>query len=133
MRHAPLIAVGLVLVSGAAWAQPSSNAPPPPPQTSAQTNQTELDCRRQAASQTGYNRSNSSDSNAEHRYADAYYACMDDAYGPPSPDYAYAPPPPAPYYYGPYPYPYYYPPYYYGPGVSFGFRFGGGFHGGRHR
>ena len=64
-------------------------------------------------------------SDVERAYADAYYACMDEAdrpadagyaYGAPPPGYGYGygPPPPPPYYgYGPYPYPYPYP--YYGP------------------
>lgn len=82
-------------------------------------------------------------SDVERAYADAYYACMDEADAAPPADYPaqYAEGPPPPYgygYYGPPPPAYYdYPPYpaYYGPGLSFGFRFGGGrhdgFHGGR--
>ena len=64
----------------------------------------------------------------EHAYSDAYYACMDEAddRGPPPAGYGYGPPPPG---YGPYPYPYYYPPYYYGPNVTFGFGYRGGWHG----
>ena len=70
------------------------------------------------------------------RYAEAYYACMNEAEddGPPPQAAAGYGPPPA--YYGPYPYayPYYYAPYpyYYGPGVTFGFGFGGGWHHGWH-
>ena len=78
----------------------------------------------------------------ERDYSDAYYACMDEADGPPARSaygYGYDAPPPGYYdYYGPVPYPYYRP--YYGPVVSFGFGFGGyhggwhGYHGGfRHR
>jgi hypothetical protein len=86
-----------------------------------------MECRRQAASESGY-RGPESGASAEDHYAEAYYGCMDAANGPPPPgNYAYGPPP-SPYYYGPYPYPYYYPPYYYGPGVTFGFRVGG-YHG----
>jgi hypothetical protein len=76
----------------------------------------------------------------EAAYADAYYACMDEAEGPPPPAYAggyppppaaYYPPPPPPVYYGYYPYrPYYYG--YYGPSVTFGFGFGGYHRGWRH-
>ena len=85
----------------------------------------------------------------ERDYADAYYACMDEADGAPAPrrsaygygGYGYDAPPPGYYGYPAYPYPYYYAPYY-GPSLSFGFGFGGGgfrgyrggFHGGyRHR
>jgi outer membrane lipoprotein SlyB len=71
----------------------------------------------------------------EAAYSNAYYACMHEdgqqtAYGPPPPPgYGYGYPPPPPYYgYGPYPY-----PYYYGPGVTFGFGWGGGWHRGWHR
>jgi hypothetical protein len=134
-----VLAAGMAaLFAGAALAQSSNNPSPtgippapPPPAAQAQNNATDISCRRQAASESGYRSSDSADSDAAHHYADAYYACMDQAYGYPArPDYAALPPPPAPYYYGPYPYPYYYPPYYYGPGVSFGFQFGG-FHGRR--
>jgi hypothetical protein len=139
-----ILAAGMAaLFAGAALAQSSNGNPPPappPPAAQAQNNATDMSCRRQAASQSGYRSSDSTDSDAAHNYADAYYACMDQAYGYPGrPDtYASLPPPPNPYYYSPYPYPYYYPPYYYGPGyygpgVSLGFRFGGGFHGGRRR
>jgi hypothetical protein len=84
----------------------------------------------------------------ERDYADAYYACMNEASDDRPADYAQAPPPPRyvygpPVYYGPYPY-YYGPPVYYGPSISLGFGFGGyrggfgGFRGGwsggfRHR
>jgi len=131
-----VLAAGMAaLFAGAAMAQSSGsnqssggNPPALPPAAQAQNNATDMSCRRQAASQSGYRSSDSADSDNAHHYADAYYACMDQAYGQPErPDYASLPPP-APYYYGPYPYPYYYPPYYYGPGVSFGFGFGG-FHG----
>ena len=131
-----ILAAGMAaLFAGTALAQSSSANPPPappPPQAQAQNNATDMSCRRQAASQSGYRSSDSTDSDAAHHYADAYYACMDQADGyPGQPDYASLPPPPAPYYYGAYPYPYYYPPYYYGPGyygpgVSLWFRFGGG-------
>jgi hypothetical protein len=78
----------------------------------------------------------------EHAYSDAYYACMDEADyrgAPPPGGYAYGPPPPGGYAYGPpppgyyAPYPYYYPPYYYGPAVTFGFGYRGGWHGGFRR
>ena len=119
--------VALATMGTAAMGQPASGgAPPnaanqPPPDL-------DLQCRRQAADQTGYRAGNGS----EQAYASAYYACMDDAANPP-------PPPPPDYYSGPYPYPYAYPyaypyPYYgpyYGP-PAIGFRFGfGGWHGRR--
>jgi hypothetical protein len=131
IRTTILAASMSALFAGAALAQSATDNPPapPPPAAQAQNNATDMSCRRQAASQSGYRSTDSADSDNAHHYADAYYACMDQAYGDPRrPDYASLPPPPAPYYYGPYPYPYYYPPYYYGPGVTLGFRFGG-YHG----
>jgi hypothetical protein len=130
-----IFAVSMVAVSasvGPVFAQPGSAAPPPK-QTAANGADTDMGCRRQAAAQTGYSSSNPSD-DAQKKYADAYYACMDQAYGPPGSvsGSGYGPPPPPYYYYPPYPYPYpypypnygpyYYPPYY-GPGVVFGFGF----------
>ena len=66
----------------------------------------------------------------EHRYAEAYYACLGEADGAPNPPpaYVYDFPPPPPYYYEPYPYPYYYPRYYYGPAVTLSL----GYHGRHH-
>jgi hypothetical protein len=77
-------------------------------------------------------------SDVQAAYGDAYYACMHEDqragayydqragydYGPPPPAYSYGPPP-AYYYPPPYPYYPYYGPSYYGPGISFGFGFGG--------
>ena len=88
----------------------------------------------------GANNAQHAAADVERAYADAYYACMGEANGGPGDaDYAYGPPPPGgyppppPYYYGPYPYPYpYYYPYpypYYGPGVTFGFGWHGGYRG----
>lgn len=67
--------------------------------------------------------------NAEQDYADAYYACLNEADGGTPAQYAQAPryayddygPPP-----GYYPYYYPYPRPYFGPSLSLGFRFGGG-------
>jgi hypothetical protein len=162
-RSLSIAGLGVTLLSLNAAAQP---APPPPMTQSGPANrasadgygQADMSCRRSAADRTGYRASGQgSGSQAEQRYASAYYACMNDqdgapppgdayAYGSPSPDdYAYGSPPPgaygapAPYYpYAPYPSPYpYYPPYYgpgyYGPDVTLGFGFGGGHGGGRHR
>jgi hypothetical protein len=166
LRNLSIAGFGLMLISLHAAAQP---APPPMTQSAGpedqqrvgQDPQADINCRRSAASRTGYGTGASSA--VQHRYAAAYYACMDRENGAPAPDnYAYSSPPPA-YYdygrypypysythsyydYGPYPYPYsyaypyYYPPYYYGPAVTFGFGFGGGrggfrggFHGGGRR
>jgi hypothetical protein len=141
-----IFAASIVVAAGTAgpvFAQPGS-APLPPNQTAHNSADTDLGCRKQAAAQTGYSGSNPSDE-VQKEYADAYYACMDQAYGPPGPPTgsAYGPPgpqtgsaygpPPPPYYYPPYPYPYYgpyyYPPYYYGPGYyGPGVVFGFGFH-----
>jgi len=147
-RSLSIASLGLTLLSLNAAAQP---APPPMAQSvgpddqqgadQGQYAQADMNCRRSAASRTGY-RADGTSAMQQH-YAAAYYACMDAASGAPSApdDYAY-PPPPAYYSYGLYPYPYlyaypyYYPPYYYGPGISFGFGFGGGrggFHGGGRR
>jgi len=120
-----LVAAGM---TGPVFAQ-SGSAQPLPSQAGNNGADTDMGCRKQAAAQSGYTGSNTSD-DAQKKYADAYYACMNQAYGPPGPPTgsAYGPPPP-PYYYPPYPYPYpyygpyYYPPYYYGPGVVFGFGF----------
>jgi hypothetical protein len=116
-----------VLVHSAA-AQ-STQTPPPPRPSANGAPDSDLGCRKQAAAETGYNSSNASP-DTERRYADAYYTCMDQAYGPPGlpSGSAYGPPSPY-YYYPPYPYaypyygPYYYPPYYYGPGIDFRFGF----------
>lgn len=103
-----------------------ASAPPPP---SAQSND-DMQCRRQAARQTGYTASSRPDSDVGQRYSAAYEGCMEASNGGPPPnEYAYGPPPP-PYYADPYayppPYPYAYPyPAYGGPVVSFGFGFGG--------
>ena len=135
LRFLPIVAAslfGAMIADGPALGQ-SSPPPPAPNPTANKGPDTDMGCRRQAAAQTGYSGANSAtgSDDAAHRYADAYYACMDKAYGPPGPPTgeAYGPPPP-PYYYPPYPYPYpypyygpyYYPPYY-GPGVVFGFGF----------
>jgi hypothetical protein len=148
-RFTRIFAASIVVVAGMAepvFAQ-SGSSPPPPKQTANNGADTDMGCRKQAAAQSGYTGSNASD-DAQKKYADAYYACMDQAYGPPGqptgsaygppPGSAYGPPPgsaygpPPPYYYPPYPYPYgpyYYPPYYYGPGYyGPGVVFGFGFH-----
>jgi hypothetical protein len=87
-----------------------------------------------AGTAVGENNARRAADDVERAYGDAYYACMDEAdaypddartappvryaYDYPPPVYAYYPPPPV--YYAPYPY--------YGPSISLGFGFGGGYH-----
>lgn len=94
-----------------------------------------------AGTAVGASNANHAASDVQAAYGEAYYACMHEdgrsaagyGYGPPPPGYDYPyPPPPAYYGYGPYPYPYYFGPGYYGPGISFGFYGGRGWHGGWH-
>jgi hypothetical protein len=131
MRFSNLAVLTVLLGGAVATGAGAQTSAPPPPSTSTQPDPNQdLNCRREAANESGYNGGTDQSSNsAEQRYAAAYYACMS---GPPAGTYAAAPPPAPPYYYGPpyaYPYPYYYyPPYYYGPAVTFGFGIGG-FHG----
>jgi hypothetical protein len=117
-------ALALAALVCSAVAQPNQTLLPPKSAPSS-ARDTDLGCRKQAAAQTGYRGSNAPE-DTERSYAAAYYACMEQAYGPPGPQEgtAYGPPPPPTYsYYQPYPYPYYgpyyYPPYL-GPGLSFG-------------
>lgn len=162
-RSLSIAGLGVTLLSLNAAAQP---APPPMNQYAPDNRQSadgygpaDMSCRRSAAARTGYRASGQAmgeGSQAEQRYAAAYYACMNDqdgaprdayadgapppndyAYGAPTGDYAYGAPG-AYYPYAPYPSPYpYYPSYYgpgyYGPDVTLGFGFGGGHGGGRHR
>jgi hypothetical protein len=137
-KRIPAVLVAVLLtplvIAGAAMAQPAgsvgNSASPNPGSNTAPSR--DLQCRRQAASQTGY-RADGSGNASEEAYGSAYYDCMDTASNaPPRPRRYYDEddgpyPYPAPYPY-PYPYPYYGGPYYGGPyyggpaiGLSFGF------------
>ena len=141
------VLAAILLTTGAALAQPvgsaGNSASPNPGSNTAPSR--DLQCRRQAASETGY-RANGNGSGTEEDYGAAYYDCMDGgsqsaANLPPPPrryyddegPYPYAAPYPYPYAYGPY-YggPYYGGPYYGGPAIVLSFGFGGrGWHGRR--
>ena len=149
IRSTLLASLTAILLGGAAMttaiAQTDAYPRSPPPQSANNQATPDMDCRQQAAAEVGYPTSTGGNnqaapSDAQKRYAAAYYDCMSGgssgpppsnayAYGPPPNAYGYGPPPaygpPPPYYYGPgsYAYPYY-PPYF-GPAVSFGFGFGG--------